>query len=850
MMHALSMLLLLVGLQGAPARPSPAPPVVTGVVQDQTGAVLPGAVVELLTTAGAVVASTTSDNLGTFHFDVVTPGQYQLVARFEGFLPASTRLRVTNRPAGAQRLVLGIAGLSQEITVSNGVTDVGAGAANNVDAVSIDTNMLESLPVFDNDYIATMSQFLDAGSLGNGGVTIVVNGMEVSALNVSASAVQQIRINQDPYSAEYSRPGRGRVEILTKPGGQEYHGDVTLIYRNWRLNARNPFATATPPEQRKILEGFAGGPVGKSGKTSFMISANDDVQDLQAFIYASGPSGIIQDSLPQPSGRALVTGSITHQLSDRNTFSIRPNYQYESDVNRGVGGTTLASAANTFTHHEQQVTYTQQTIVHPTLLNQFQILLGHEREPTVSAVAAPAIVVAGAFTGGGAQADLVRTETHINLNESVAWTTGHHLVQGGFQLPDWSRRGYYDRTNFAGTFYFSGLDTYASGLPYSFIQQRGNGDLAFLEKQLGLYLKDDWQIRPGLSMGIGLRYDWQNYFHDDNNVAPRFSLAYAPGNQKTNVFRIGAGVFNDRSGPAVIADVLHSLPGGLTKIVLTDPGYPIPFPSLSFKADQPPSVVQLAPNVQIPQTVQYGAGLDHQLYKGATLSLTYTGARGYHLFRSRDVNAPPPPAYGDRPDPAYGVLRQVESAGRQNSDSVQATLRGKVTRWFNGQMQYTWSRVYNDTSGIAAFPANDYDLSGEWARADFDRRHRFVLLGRLTAIKWVDFGVGLTAYTGAPYSETLGPDIYNNGRGRARPTGVARNSLETAGYSSLDLRASRELKLGGASGRTLTLALDAFNVLNQVNYNQYVGTVGSSLFGQPVSARTARQLQMSARMKF
>jgi hypothetical protein len=125
--------------------------------------------------------------------------------------------------------VLGIAGLSQEITVSNAAVEVGATAGNNVDAVSIDTTMLESLPVFDNDYIATMSRFLDAGSLGNGGVTIVVTGMEVSALNVSASAVQQIRINQNPYSAEYSRPGRGRVEILTKPGGQEYHGDFNTI---------------------------------------------------------------------------------------------------------------------------------------------------------------------------------------------------------------------------------------------------------------------------------------------------------------------------------------------------------------------------------------------------------------------------------------------------------------------------------------------------------------------------------------------------------------------------------------------------------------------------------------------
>jgi hypothetical protein len=55
----------------------------------------------------------------------------------------------------------------------------------------------------------------------------------------------------------------------------------------------------------------------------------------------------------------------------------------------------------------------------------------------------------------------------------------------------------------------------------------------------------------------------QNYFHDTNNFAPRFSIAYAPGNGKANVLRAGVGVFNDRSGPVVIADVLHSQSGGL-----------------------------------------------------------------------------------------------------------------------------------------------------------------------------------------------------------------------------------------------------------------------------------------------
>ncbi len=828
------------------------PPTVAvgGIVQDQTGAVLAAATVELVNAAGTVVQSTTADRGGAFRFEHVTPGQYELRARYEGFKLASAKVRVGTRPPSPQKLVLALAGLTQEITVSNAAAEVGATAANNLDAITIDQNMLESLPVFDNDYIATMSRFLDSGSIGNGGVTIIVNGMEVNALNVSASAVQQIRISQDPYSAEYSRPGRGRVEILTKPGTQEYHGDGNLIFRDAHVNARNAFATTKPPEQRRIYEGFLGGPLGRGGKMSFMLSANDQIQDQQAFVYAAGPAGIIQDTLPQTSGRALVSGSITRQISDTNTFAIRPNYQYESDENGGVGGTTLASAATTFTHHEQQVTYTQQTILRPTLLNQFQVLVGHEREPTTSASSARGVVVAGAFTGGGGQSDLVRTETHMNLNESLAWTKGHHLVQAGFQLPDWSRRGFYDRSNFGGTFFFSSLESYASGTPYAFIQQQGNGDLALLEKQLGTYIKGDWQARPGLSLSVGVRYDWQNYFHDNNNVAPRFSLAYAPGNKKTNVLRAGIGLFNDRSGPVVIADVLHSRPGGLIKHVISNPGYPDPFGSAAASAAQPPSIVQLAPDVQIPQTVQYSVGLDHQLQKTTTLSLTYTGARGYHVFRSRDVNAPLPPLYLTRPDPSYGVVRQVESTGRQQTDSLQITVRGKLSRWFNGQMQYTLSRGYNDTNGIGSYPANDYDVAGEWARADFDRRHRFLLLGR-TGLRLFDLGIGLTVNSGGPYNETLGLDLFNNGRGRARPAGVPRNSLETTGFASLDLRASRDVKLSAGKGaRAVTFGLDAFNVMNHVNYGPFVGTLSSPFFGQPVSARAARQLQFSARMKF
>src|SRR5260221_964550 len=176
-------------------------------------------------------------------------------------------------------------------------------------------------------------------------------------------------------------------------------------------------------------------------------------------------------------------------------------------------------------------------------------------------------------------------------------------------------------------------------------------------------------MNPSLSLSMGVRYDWQNYFHDDNNVAPRVSVAYAPGDRKKNVIRAGVGIFNDRSGPVVIADVLHSQPGGLTRIVLENPGYPDPF-SPASATTLPPSIVRLAPNVQIPQTLQYSAGFDRQLRKTTAVSVTYTGARGYHQFRSRDVNAPAPPLYLVRPNSMYGVVRQVESPGRQSSDSM------------------------------------------------------------------------------------------------------------------------------------------------------------------------------------
>jgi hypothetical protein len=221
------------------------------------------------------------------------------------------------------------------------------------------------------------------------------------------------------------------------------------------------------------------------------------------------------------------------------------------------------------------------------------------------------------------------------------------------------------------------------------------------------------------------------------------------------------------------------------------------------------------------------------------------------LLRSRDLTAPLPPFYAARPNPAIGAVREIGAAARQRSDSLQATLRGRVTRWFNGQMQYTLARTMNDSGGLDWYPSNDWDPAAEWARADFDRRHRFLVLGGMAPGFGINVGAAVTVESGLPYSASAGADLFHNGRSNARPAGIPRNGLQGEGSAVVDVRLSRDFRpMPGTSSPTVTLGLDAFNVLNSVSYRTYVGTISSSLFMQAVSAQPARQLQLSARVKF
>ncbi len=832
---------------------------VSGTVVDVNGEVVAGARVILRRNDGSREQTTTSNAAGAFRFARVAAGSCEIEVRKEAFKPVIIQLSTNARPPAPLRVVLAIADLREEITVSDQSGRVNTNPAENLDVIKLDRDALNNLPVLGNDVVGAVAHLVDASSAGSGGVSVIVDGLETTR-KVPASMIQEVRINQNPYAAEFARPGRARIEVITKAGSTEYHGEFDFIFRDHHLDARNAFAFERPPEQRRIYEGSLTGPIGHGKKSSFFFSANREEEDLQAVVFADTPTGTVSANVATPQRQSEFSLRINHEIGKKTTFSIRYDFTRDSSRNNNVGGFNLPEVAANSTGREQQLFFTHRRIISPKLINELTVRVGRDDNITRSVrQGIPKIIVQDAFTGGGGQADRRSTENHVQLNEIVSWTRGKHFVRAGVNIPDISRRGLSDQTNFGGTFSFATLDDYVHNRPFLYSINQGEGYLVFWQKEVGFFAQDTILVRPNFSIAPGLRYDKQNYLGDNNNFSPRLSFAYAPGKsdkKRKTVLRGGAGIFYERTNAGPIGDRLRFNGARLRQVNLSNPGYPDPFSLGGTLATQPVSIVRFAPDLRSPYTFQFNMGVERQINKSLTATANYINTRGIKFFRSRDINAPLPGLLL-RPNPTIGVLREIESAGHAQTHALELLLRGKLTRYFNGTIQYNLGRAYNNTSGTNIRPANNYDLTSEWSRADFDERHRFNVLGTFKAGDWFNLGMTVALSSGRPYSLTTGHDDNRDTVANDRPAGVRRNSLQGPCAATVDLRWSKEFSLKRAEkgkkqddGPMVKIGISAFNVLNRVNYAGYVGNQSSPFFGLPVAARPARRVQLNFNFSF
>jgi hypothetical protein len=829
---------------------------VRGSILDTTGAAIADAPIRIETLTGHLAAESQSDAQGSFTLNNIRAGDFILrVPSFSGFAAYATLLHLNSSVANI-KIILTAEALQQEVNVGSADSSLSTDSSANKDVVAVTGDELRKIPVFDQDIVATLTPFLDASSGSSGGVTIIVDGVEMKSVGVSASAIQEVRINNDPYSAEFTRPGRGRIEITTKPGSPVFHGEANFICRDAIFNAKNYFSPVRPPESRRIYEGHLGGPIGQGGHTSFIVSASHREQDTAAVVNAIGPNGGIIENVLTPNRNSQYSMRVTHDFSPTHRLSVGYNFEGSSSLNAGVGGITLPEAGYDLNSREDDLIFNDRIIVTPNLINQLLVTFEKDEDVTQSVTHAQSIQVSGSFIGGGAQADINRTENTIHVNEIATWSHGKHYLRVGVQLPQFSRRAVDDHSNRLGTYKFASLTSYAANAPYVFTAQQGSGRGLYWINEFGSFIQDQIKFTPRLQVSLGLRYDWQTFLPDNNNFSPRVSVAYAPGKGKT-ILRIGTGVFYDRTGgdfPASVelhdGTVLHS-------IQIQNPIFPIP-PDTDFSTI-PTNLVRFDSRVRTPYAIQYSFGVERQLHKTITITAAYRGQVGIKSFRSRDANAPilpPNPSLTSnypRPDSNFGQIQQIESGGRSLLNALDLSFRGQAGRWFSGQAQYTFSRFDNNTGGINAFPQNQYEPNAEWGRADQDRLQRFNLIGEINPDHWLSLGVNATLYSGTPYNETTGNDDFHTGLGNARPAGVGRNTLHASGVASLDLMYKHDFLLtrdAGDKGKFLSAGVSAFNALNRTNYTSYIGSRSSSFFGQPTAALAGRQLQFSVGYRF
>ncbi len=816
--------------------------VVMGMVGDPNGAPMSGVKLTMRGQNGDA-ASGTSDNTGHFRLEGLTAGDYVLVAQADGFKETTVPIQIGTQPVPAQNLRMKLASVSQELTVSAAVDPVTADGNN--DGFQVESDLLKSLPIKDGNPLAAASLFLDPASFGAEGARVVVDGVETSSADVPESSIKRVFVNKNPYSAEFSRPGKSRIEVMTKPGStHHFHKRLIYTFRDSALDARNAYAKAKPAMQRNFLESEIDGPL-PGHKGTFYLGGEYLNDNQNSFVSALTPSGLTSDNVASPQRTWSFLGRTDWQLTQMHTLSLRYSSMRDARLNQGIGAFNLRERGFDVADTSQEFRIGESAMLSPAVFNEVRLSVRDRGHDAHSLSGAPAMLVPGAFQGGGAQVSLLRGEKDIDLEDVVNVVHSIHTVRIGGGV---KRRtvDLTDTSNFGGTFTFASLADYLANRPLLFTMSQGNPAVAFRQTEVFSFVQDEMRLGSNVGLLAGLRHSFQSNVSEHSNFAPRLGLSWSPGGKGT-VFRVGAGMFYDRL-PLRITQQATMFDGShIQQLDISNPRLDLP---LAGSAIRPLSLYAIAGNIRMPYLMRFSAGVEQKIGKNNYISVEYAAMRGYHLYRLRNINAPLT-GTGVRPRADVLNLNQFESSGISRNQGVTITFRTAYKSRFELLSQYTLSRTQDDTAGMFALPADNYDLRGEYGRSDFDRRHRVNTAAILRLPKNWKLGLIGNMMSGLPYNITTGFDNNGDTVVNDRPAGVARNTGKGPAFANADVRLSRRIYLNKESQYPhMEIRFDAFNVFNRLNAVNYVGTQTSPIFGQANSALPPRQLQASLKFSF
>src|SRR5215211_4165237 len=428
-----------------------------GQVLDELGGAIVGANVTVIDGNGAEKSVVTNDS-GTYTISGLAPGKYTVRAINAGFAISETPdVEVVSGKAQAFDITLKVAIEEQKVTIATDNRELSTEPENNAGAVVLKGEDLDALPD-DPDDLAAALQALAGPSAGPNGGQIFVDGFTGGRLPPRAS-IREVRINSNPFSAEYDRLGFGRIEILTRPGTDRYRGQVSFNFNDDALNSRNPFADSRPPIQTRQYGGNFGGPISKR-KASFFVDfdkrdVNDESLIVATVLDANNNIVGFNETVAIPSRRTSFSPRIDYQINQNHTLVGRYNYAKNTRV-VGVGGFSLPSRSYDSENSEQSIQFTETAIINKTIVNETRFQFEHQNSLQDADNSIPTIEVQEAFTGGGSQVGQSHSTTNNwELTNNTSFVMGQHSLKTGARL----RSVHIDQfspQNFGGTYTFFG----------------------------------------------------------------------------------------------------------------------------------------------------------------------------------------------------------------------------------------------------------------------------------------------------------------------------------------------------------------------------------------------------------